>query len=300
MFRFAFRSRSRGFTLIELLVVIAIIAILIALLLPAVQQAREAARRTQCRGNLKQIGVAFHNYLETSGMFPIGLTKSACSHPCTDSADGSTVEGWNTGKVLWSAFILPFVDQEAVYNQIDFGRLDPGRDAVNNAAKTTEIAVYRCASDPGSRMTTGQTGEGPSNYAACVGQIPTRAIYGSGDQFRNNGTSVLYLDSATKMRDNVDGSSNTMVVAEVLVGGKFYGGNSYGSTELNTCSNNTGTEYKTRGRSWFVGHAVVEWGYLTVFTPNALAETGSCRSYQEYANADAESRHEGGGARSAV
>jgi len=91
--------RKRGFTLIELLVVIAIIAVLIALLLPAVQQAREAARRTQCRNNLKQLGLACHNYENTYTMFPLGLGYSL----------------WG-----WKAYTLPYYDQANAYNQIDF------------------------------------------------------------------------------------------------------------------------------------------------------------------------------------
>ena len=97
--------RFRGFTLIELLVVIAIIAVLIALLLPAVQQAREAARRSTCKNNLKQYGLAIHNYHETYGKIPL-------------SANFST--NWNNNVVGWQVRILPFADQAALYNELDF------------------------------------------------------------------------------------------------------------------------------------------------------------------------------------
>ncbi|MFG0295400.1 MAG: DUF1559 domain-containing protein, partial [Maioricimonas sp. JB045] len=106
-------SRRRGFTLIELLVVIAIIAILVALLLPAVQQAREAARRSQCKNNLKQIGLALHNYHDTHGSFPPGYIARYVS--ATDPASAETGPGF-----AWGTMILPFLDQSPTYNQLNF------------------------------------------------------------------------------------------------------------------------------------------------------------------------------------
>src|SRR6187549_2439077 len=100
------RATRRGFTLIELLVVIAIIAVLISLLLPAVQQAREAARRTQCKNNLKQMGLALHNYESTYNMFPLIST--------TNTALGNV----NTHGLR--EFLLPYIDQGPLYNQINF------------------------------------------------------------------------------------------------------------------------------------------------------------------------------------
>src|SRR5947209_7642263 len=110
------RSRRSAFTLIELLVVIAIIAVLIALLLPAVQAAREAARRMQCVNNLKQIGIAMHNYHESQGVFPPGYT----SYWKKDGGDAGTAEddigqGW-----AWGSLILPQMEQSALYNAINF------------------------------------------------------------------------------------------------------------------------------------------------------------------------------------
>lgn len=102
--------KRRGFTLIELLVVIAIIAVLIALLLPAVQQAREAARRTQCRNNLKQIGLALHNYVDVYSMLPNGNIASAAG-------------GWG---LSWYIRILPFVDQSPIFNKVQFSGTQPG------------------------------------------------------------------------------------------------------------------------------------------------------------------------------
>src|SRR5262245_10604170 len=113
-------NRRKGFTLIELLVVIAIIAILIALLLPAVQQAREAARRTQCRNHLKQIGLALHNYESTHLLFPPSCINNPFS---TGTIDGITFpdnEMTATTGFGWGAMLLPYLDQAPLYNQFNF------------------------------------------------------------------------------------------------------------------------------------------------------------------------------------
>jgi prepilin-type N-terminal cleavage/methylation domain-containing protein len=130
-------SRRRGFTLIELLVVIAIIAILIALLLPAVQQAREAARRTQCRNNLKQIGLAYHNYHDAFGQFP------KCAIIQTDVAGGMK---FNNNTMCWGVSILPYVDQAPLFNlwNSSLSVYNP----VNQAVATNVLQVYMCPSTP--------------------------------------------------------------------------------------------------------------------------------------------------------
>ena len=131
----------RGFTLIELLVVIAIIAVLIALLLPAVQAAREAARRAQCTNNLKQIGLAMHNYHQSSGSFPQGRSMSAATFPYTAYA------GWTE----WGpeAMVLPFMEQNTIYNSVNFsycGGYSMGS-FVNATSWTRLISSYMCPSD---------------------------------------------------------------------------------------------------------------------------------------------------------
>ena len=126
----------RGFTLIELLVVIAIIAVLIALLLPAVQQAREAARRTQCRNNLKQFGLAHHNYLDVYGMFPYPAILDL------QLAGGMSFQN----ATCWSIVLLPYMDQTNVYNAMDLHKSP--YNAVNANAIKTPLEAYICPSTP--------------------------------------------------------------------------------------------------------------------------------------------------------
>ena len=172
----ALKNRQRGFTLIELLVVIAIIAILIALLLPAVQQAREAARRSQCKNNLKQIGLAMHNYHDTHRVFPPGW-----------------VQGTSTGTVNWgwSTYILPFVDQAPLYNT-----LSPNGTAMAGASGNLIklISVYTCPSDPGAVQNGSYGNYAKNNYPASK--------------------EICLQDSSTKIRDITDGTSNTYLVGE--------------------------------------------------------------------------------------
>jgi prepilin-type N-terminal cleavage/methylation domain-containing protein len=140
-------THRRGFTLIELLVVIAIIGVLTALLLPAVQQAREAARRTQCRNNLKQLGLALHNYHDQFESFPPGWVYDS-GRP----AASAPTNCWG-----WGAFILPQLDQAPLYNQADFSvGFRGGLDAAganspigSNGLEATVLAMFRCPSDTG-------------------------------------------------------------------------------------------------------------------------------------------------------
>lgn len=182
--------RRSGFTLIELLVVIAIIAVLIALLLPAVQQAREAARRTQCKNNLKQLGLAMHNYHETFRCFPFGQL---------DSANGFSAVSQ----------MLPYLDQAPLYNLINFSV--PYNNAANAVPLATVIPMLRCPSD----VTANLSGVGgPTNYlcnkgSGVIWQDPSGPNTGMPAQ-----TGVMYYRSKVSMSDIIDGSSNTAAFSE--------------------------------------------------------------------------------------
>ena len=137
-------AKRFGFTLIELLVVIAIIAILVALLLPAVQQAREAARRSSCKNNLKQLGLALHNYHDTHGVFPAGYY--AGDHPSVADGEGDGRDA----RYGWGSMILPFLEQAPLYDKMQVGdRLlsQNVNDPTVLADMQTPISAFRCPSD---------------------------------------------------------------------------------------------------------------------------------------------------------
>lgn len=186
-------SRARcGFTLIELLVVIAIIAVLIALLLPAVQQAREAARRTDCKNKLAQISLAIHNYEMAFETLPPG-----CVNP-TGPIDAKP-EGYH---MSWTVQILPYLEQLALFEHFNFKQSVYEQ---HEDVKKVAISVYRCPSEPNSDLLGGH----PSNYAGNQGGEETPI------DVKNSG--VLFLNSRVLMRDIRDGSSNTILVGEKRV-----------------------------------------------------------------------------------
>ena len=185
--------KSRGFTLIELLVVIAIIAILIALLLPAVQQAREAARRTQCKNNLKQLGLAMHNYHDV--------------HLCIPIAD---VNGTST-PVSAHARLLPFIEQSALYALVDFNV--PYNHVNNTLPRNTELPAFRCPSDPTKLPA---TIGGRNNYYWNAGNVVVMYASGASGQPPCNG--VVFHNRRIRFNDVTDGLSNSAAMAEKLTG----------------------------------------------------------------------------------
>ena len=223
----AFRSRTlgkRAFTLIELLVVIAIIAILIALLLPAVQQAREAARRTQ----FKQIGLALHNYHDTASMFPYASNAAAST---VNSNASMPLFKNQTGWVL----LLPYFEQSALYGTIDhsaaMGRwrnggskllASGGPTAANAAASAVKLVALLCPSDSGTQTFPGFDG----NYGCETGIASYKSTYGfsaSGQpttlwvNLAQTTRTMFGAQSNTSMRDLTDGTSNTVAIAETTL-----------------------------------------------------------------------------------
>ncbi|SFH62679.1 DUF1559 domain-containing protein [Planctomicrobium piriforme] len=234
---------SRGFTLIELLVVIAIIAILIALLLPAVQQAREAARRSQCKNNLKQLGLALHNYHDVYNQFIYrkGGTGGAGATPCSSGAENNCV------RLSGFVGLLPYIDQAPLYDQIQAGG---GNTPVAPPGGPTgwggwsvwnvKIPAFFCPSDG---LTTPSVRQG--NYMFCSGDTgnavndthPVRGLFG---------VQVCY-----GIRDVLDGTSNTIAMSEACRGD-------------NTSTTANGTQ---RVLNYIANYAVGTWAAQTTGTP---------------------------------
>ncbi len=212
-------NRRRGFTLIELLVVIAIIAVLIALLLPAVQQAREAARRSTCKNNLKQIGLALHNYHERFNVFPPGYV------------DGTVAAG--NSDYSWPSFILPDIDQAPMYNQLRIGNVTLTQNlaiAANKIVMQTPMAALSCPSNPTPQLNdANQPAAGARAITAtATDTLPVNSYVGmnnsSSGLARNRSsdsanasfgaTGFFFRNSKTGFKTLTDGSTNTIVVSE--------------------------------------------------------------------------------------
>jgi prepilin-type N-terminal cleavage/methylation domain-containing protein/prepilin-type processing-associated H-X9-DG protein len=309
--------QRRGFTLIELLVVIAIIAVLIALLLPAVQAAREAARRAQCVNNLKQMGIALHNYHDVLGRFPTGHLGT----------------GWND----WGALVmlLPYIEQGQVYNAINFANTGnaanpTGGPVPNFTIFAITVNAYQCPSD--SDRLTGTERDaagivynyGHQNYSGNAGNAP-ESFYDNSHHNANNGVMFgINAGQPVGVRDVLDGTSNTCAWSEKVKGIGGGGNNVYDPTKpssavlaltvnngaqgptfldaipndyftrcsaLNPNASPLATGAIAQGTYWWDGHP--ETGlYNHVMPPN----TWSCNdsNVNDAAAATASSRHSGG------
>lgn len=303
------RQKS-GFTLVELLVVIAIIGVLVGLLLPAVQAAREAARRMSCSNNLKQIGLALHNYHDIHNALPPARVR--------DRNCGA--DTWVTSNIGWQARILPQMEQSPIFDQIDF-RIYPGWGGVNTAVRDIELPAYRCPTDPGKGNLiwvdpggVRRTGPSPNgvygtnNYAACVGH-DTR-LRESTNLGAVRGWAMSLQPSCTDrsgrgnvgFRDFLDGTSNTLLVSEILIGHPSINTNSIheNSPDLVTQDDNgcNATNYlggateRATGNSWFRGYFAWEMTFSSLMTPNSRLP--SCGANTERVLFASRSLHPGG------
>lgn len=197
-------KRRRGFTLIELLVVIAIIGVLVSLILPAVQQAREAARRSQCKNNLKQIGVALHNYVDAHRVLPPGYVS------LFDASGNDTGPGWG-----WAAMLLPQLEQSPAYNAINFnvGIEQPA----NQISRLAVLPMLLCPSDnPASfwpAMSPDPVTGAPVSMICNVASANYVGMFGTSEP-GVDGEGLFFRNSRIRLSDITDGTSQTIAVGE--------------------------------------------------------------------------------------
>jgi prepilin-type N-terminal cleavage/methylation domain-containing protein/prepilin-type processing-associated H-X9-DG protein len=221
---------QRGFTLIELLAVIAIMAVLIGLLLPAVQAAREIARRAHCASNLRQIGLALHQYHAVNEVFAMGCSFQAPGPPLD-----MQLAMWNSFSA--QASLLPYLDQAPLYGSLNFSLSPLDYDGSNTTVVFRVVPTFICPSDTNA----GAGRQNINNYAASFGTT-TDDLYDWGDsgpglatnfQIPHGSSGLFSFGVAYGIRDCTDGTSNTVAYAEWLVGdgrGTYYGGQDPGST----------------------------------------------------------------------
>jgi len=233
-------AAAGGFTLVELLVVIAIIATLIGLLLPAVQSAREAARRSSCQNNLRQIGLALLTYEESSKRFPSGFLRNSDYSVSTFSGPG-----WG-----WGAMVLPFVEESSLHDALQVGERDLSDDPEIVRLAQTGISAYRCPSCPAPTALNEAlpgTATAPafalSNYKGVFGDRNTQFNYSDDDcpyyagSCIDGGNGMFMPGSTVQLRQVTDGTSKTALVGEVPYG-------------INGTTNSAGSIISYRGAVW--------------------------------------------------
>ena len=194
--------RRRGFTIVELLVVIAIIGLLVALLLPAVQAAREAARRSQCGDNLRQMGIGMQSYVDTYRVFPPGYISAF------DNQGNDTGPGWG-----WAAMLLPRLEQSPLYGQIQFTL--PIEHPLNAAARIVSLPVFLCPSDKSAAQPVWQPQTGPPNPTAICMVASSNYVGSFGTQEPGvDGNGMFFRNGRVSPADIRDGMSQTLLVGE--------------------------------------------------------------------------------------
>jgi len=254
------RKQRVGFTLVELLVVIAIIGVLVALLLPAVQAAREAARRMTCGNNLKQLGLAVHNYHDTFDKFPFGVGR--------DFQFPNGQPSWNTNMLTWMVRVLPYMENKKLHNKVDY-TIHPGNGGPNREVRATFMASHHCPSDKVDFRVT--QSYAPTNYVACVGWRQD-TIWNPADRRRG----IFGINNRISINGIKDGSSTTLMLSECKINEPWvrrYEGN---TTDYNKCLAGTATDIDSnvsgdstsRGWSWAFGQRNQSWSFNTLLTPN--------------------------------
>ena len=302
----------RGFTLVELLVVIAIIGILIALLLPAVQAAREAARRSQCLNNLKQIGIALHNYHDVHKSFPPGYQGDPQNNPAgcgTVNCPGTDTAGLGWG---WAVFILPFQEQEALYDELWVTRgqvvcdhptgaqatlaTSGGRD--QPALQRTILSAYICPSATDPDLNFGREADnyyGKSNYKGVCGVDwhGRNTTTGYSGIFRN-----IYRYGCARMRDVLDGTTNALAIGEAFCNrttagdainpafAAYYGANWIGIAPDTRAAGCVGQLAPAPSSYAVNGNSVNAFGSLHPGGGQFCLADGSCRFISENADQD--------------
>lgn len=253
-----FGNTARGFTLVELLVVIAIIGIMIGLLLPAVQQAREAARRTSCMNHLKQVALACHNYQSVFRKFPASATL-----------DLSVSSTSNNGSWGVHGRILPMLEQGGLYDRVDLSLAWDGQSVIDGV----QIEPYSCPSDPGSGLIRVFDDQRPSLYPTNYGfNFGTWFVYDP--QTRRGGDGMFFPDSFLSFRDCLDGAANTLLISEVKAWTPYTRNGGPLSTAMPSTIDQaeaivaSGIQFKETGHTEWPDGRVHHCGFTVTLTPN--------------------------------